>query len=117
MGSLDNTDQRNSEIIPSSSHTLRDTTLHHHSPPSERYHMSLNVHPSSSEKHGPAHNVPPSTPEMKLYSEGSKRTESKGRGLERARTRERVDDLEASIDAIDGLVTSLSDFAMRSQVC
>ena len=79
--------------------------------------MSPNVHPSSSEKPDPAHNVPPSTPEMKLYSEGPKRTESKGRGLERARTRERVDDLEASIDAIDGLVTTLSDFAMRSQVC
>ena len=64
-----------------------------------------------------SHNVT-SPQEMKAYSEGSrtKRTESSNRNSERPGARERVDDLEASIDVIDGLVTSLSDFAMRSQV-
>ena len=78
--------------------------------------MSPNVPSSPSQKSRIAHNVASLPKEMKLYSEGPKRTESKGRDLERPRTRERVDDLEASIDVIDGLVTSLSDFAMRSQV-
>ncbi len=78
--------------------------------------MFPNVHTSPSERFRLPNNVVPSPPETKQYSEGFKRTESSGRRLERRGARDRVDDLEASIDVIDGLVTSLSDFAMRSQV-
>ena len=36
--------------------------------------------------------------------------------LSKRRTKERVDDLESSIDVIGGLVESMSDLAMRRQV-
>jgi hypothetical protein len=102
LGSLDNADQRGPAILQSSGHSLRDTSVHY-PPPLERYHMSPNVHTSPSERSRLLHNLVHSPP---------------SRGLEeRPGTRERVDDLEASIDVIDGLVTSLGDFAMRSQVC
>ena len=110
---MDSTDQNNPAILPSSSHSLRETSGHHLHTSSERYHASPNVHSLASRS---SQNVVPSPPEMNMYPERSKRTETSGRGLERTGMREQVDDLEASIDVIDGLVTSLSDFAMRTKV-
>jgi thiamine monophosphate kinase len=75
--------------------------------------MFPNAHNLPSVRTRLPHNVA-SPQEIKPYFEGSKRTQSSDR---KPGARERVDDLEASIDVIDGLVTSLSDFAMRSQVC
>ncbi|XP_028412831.1 uncharacterized protein LOC114535726 isoform X1 [Dendronephthya gigantea] len=115
LGSLDNSDQGSPPILQSTSHTLRDSSIHYHPPPSERSSGPPHVHQSPSERSYLHPGVHPITPKMKSsYEEDYKGAESLDRAFERP-GRERVDDLEASFDLIDGLVTSLGDLAMRSQ--
>lgn len=114
LGSPDNSDQRNPAILSSSNHGWKDTSLQHHPSPKERSSITPNVRKSPSAR---THCTSfPSPPNVKYQPEGSQRTDYQDRNVETTCARERVDDLEASIDVIDGLVTSLSDFAMRSKV-
>lgn len=112
LGSLDNSDQGNPPILQSTSHTLRNSSIHYHPPSSDRSCGSPYVHQSPERSY--LHPSVLST-SSKMKSEDYKGAVSLDRGFERT-GRETVDVLEESFDVIDGLVTSLSDLAMHSQV-
>lgn len=81
-------------------HTLRDTALYYNSP----------IYPSTSNGiHSNGNPVYSRTSSMK----GAVAT---GERVDVTSTKERIDDLKDSLNEIDGLVTSLSDFALQTQV-
>lgn len=101
MASIDN-DQGNPEVSLTSGHTIRDAPIHYQPVPSARPRMSPNP--------TPARQSPPNPPTGRRTSPGLVND------LAEPGTKDRVDELEASFDVIDGLVTSLSDLAMCSEV-